>query len=315
LRKIGYIFPISFLAYLLFLIITNEAPIDKFHRIAIFIHFLNTTIWTVILASALKFYVKYWQMRQRGGAAFIYFILAIAGATLLTNETYMLFNSLYGTGNILAEDGFFSLKAPWLTAKLSITIGGLGIIYLFIQGQIDKMSFQSSTDDLTMLPNRRYLEELFKRELSRTKRHELPMSCAMIDIDFFKDFNDTYGHQTGDYVLRQVAAIMDHGKRAHDVVARYGGEEFIWLLINSEPESSYMACERLRKDIEEEAFEFNDKHLAITISIGLSSFNGEHEATVNSLIYNADRALYSAKNSGRNKSISFEDSELPNESA
>jgi len=313
LRKIAYIIPISFLAYLLFLIVLNETQIDKFQRIAIFIHFLNTTLWTIILSSAFKFYLKYSQMRQRGGAAFIYFILAIAGATLLINETYMLFHSLYGAGSLLAAEGFFSLKAPWIIAKLSITVGGLGIIYLFIQGQIDKIAFQSSTDDLTMLPNRRYLEDLFKRELSRTKRHELPMSCAMIDIDFFKDFNDTYGHQTGDYVLKQVAAIMDNGKRAHDVVARYGGEEFIWLLINSAPESSYKACERLRKDIEEAEFEFNDKQLSITVSIGLSSFNGENEATVNSLIYNADRSLYAAKNSGRNKSISFEDSLLPKE--
>jgi len=314
LRKIAYIIPVSFLAYLLFLIIVNEAQIEKFHRIAIFVYYLNTTLWTIILTSATKFYLKYRQMRQRGGAAFIYFILAIAGAALLINETYMLFSSLYGTSDFLAEKGFFSLRAPWITAKLSITVGGLGIIYLFIQGQIDKIAFQSSTDDLTMLPNRRHLEELFKRELSRTKRHELPMSCAMIDIDFFKDFNDTYGHQTGDFVLKEVAAIMDNGKRAHDVVARYGGEEFIWLLINSEPESSYMACERLRKDIEAEEFEFNEKQLSITISIGLSSFHGESEATINSLIYNADRALYSAKNTGRNKSISFEESLLPKDS-
>lgn len=131
----------------------------------------------------------------------------------------------------------------------------------------------------------------------------------MIDIDYFKKFNDTYGHQTGDYVLQQVAIIMDNGKRAHDVVARYGGEEFIWLLISSEFEDSYFACERLRKEIESTEFEFNDKALSITVSIGVSSFHGEGETTVNSLIYNADRSLYEAKEAGRNKTISFKESD------
>jgi len=136
----------------------------------------------------------------------------------------------------------------------------------------------------------------------------------MIDIDFFKTFNDTYGHQTGDYVLQQVALIMDNGKRAHDVVARYGGEEFIWLLIGSEYEDSYLACERLRKEIDGTQFEFNDKPLTIAVSIGVSSFHGDDEATVNSLIYNADRSLYEAKNAGRNKTISFEQSDSKIES-
>lgn len=281
---------------------------DKMNRIAIFIHFLNTTLWTIILSSSIQFYLKYSRRLQLGGASFIYFILSLVGATLLLNETYLLTFTLYaGNEIILSGDGFFNRIGPWIASKLSITVGGLGIIYLYIQGQIDKMAFQSSTDELTNLPNRRYLEDIFNRELSRSKRHGLPMSCAMIDIDFFKKFNDTYGHQTGDYVLKQVALILDNGKRAHDIVSRYGGEEFIWLLINSDSDSSYMACERLRKEIKETDFEFNEKSLSITVSIGLSSYHDDEDANVNSLIYNADRAMYEAKNAGRNKSIAFEE--------
>ena len=297
-----------FLSYLLFLIIMNDAPMDKMNRIAIFIHYLNTTLWTIILSSSIQFYLKYSRRLQLGGASFIYFILSLVGATLLLNETYLLTFTLYaGNEIILSGDGFFNQIGPWIASKLSITVGGLGIIYLYIQGQIDKIAFQSSTDELTNLPNRRYLEDIFNRELSRSKRHGLPMSCAMIDIDFFKKFNDTYGHQTGDYVLKQVALILDNGKRAHDIVSRYGGEEFIWLLINSDSDSSYMACERLRKEVKETDFEFNEKSLSITVSIGLSSYRDDEDANVNSLIYNADRAMYEAKNAGRNKSISFEE--------
>ena len=227
----------------------------------------------------------------------------------------MLIYSLNSSYQVLDEGGFFGLPGPWLASKLAVTVGGLSIIYLYVQGRIDKIAFQSATDELTKLPNRRTLEDLFKSELSRSKRHKIPMSCAMLDIDFFKKFNDTYGHQTGDYVLQQVALIMDNGKRAHDVVARYGGEEFIWLLIGSEYEDSFLACERLSTEIDDTEFEFNDKPLSITVSIGVSSFHGNGEATVNSLIYNADRSLYEAKDAGRNKTISFEesDSELESE--
>ena len=309
MRKIGLLLPIGFLAYLLFLVIMNESPMDKFQRSIVFVHFVNTSVWTIILTSSIQFYLKYNRQRQLEGASLIYFILAIASTTLLLNELYMLIYSLNSSYQVLDEGGFFSLPGPWIASKLFITVGGLSIIYLYIQGRIDKIAFQSSTDELTKLPNRRTLEHLFRSELSRSQRHSFSMSCAMIDIDFFKKFNDTYGHQTGDYVLQQVAEIMDNGKRAHDVVARYGGEEFIWLLISSEYEDSHLACERLRKEIESTEFEFNDKPLSITVSIGVSSFHGEGEATVNSLIYNADRSLYEAKNSGRNKTISFKESD------
>lgn len=282
---------------------------ERFQRTSVFVHFINTSVWTIILTSSIQFYLKYNRQKQLGGASLIYFILAIASATLLLNELYMLIYSLNSSYQVLDKGGFFSLPVPWIASKLLVTVGGLSIIYLYIQGRIDKIAFQSSTDELTKLPNRRTLENLFKSELSRSKRHKIAMSCAMIDIDYFKKFNDTYGHQTGDYVLQQVAIIMDNGKRAHDVVARYGGEEFIWLLISSEFEDSYFACERLRKEIESTEFEFNDKALSITVSIGVSSFHGEGETTVNSLIYNADRSLYEAKEAGRNKTISFKESD------
>lgn len=287
----------------------NESPMERFQRTSVFVHFINTSVWTIILTSSIQFYLKYNRQKQLGGASLIYFILAIASATLLLNELYMLIYSLNSSYQVLDKGGFFSLPVPWIASKLLVTVGGLSIIYLYIQGRIDKIAFQSSTDELTKLPNRRTLENLFKSELSRSKRHKIAMSCAMIDIDYFKKFNDTYGHQTGDYVLQQVAIIMDNGKRAHDVVARYGGEEFIWLLISSEFEDSYFACERLRKEIESTEFEFNDKALSITVSIGVSSFHGEGETTVNSLIYNADRSLYEAKEAGRNKTISFKESD------
>ena len=314
MRKLVLLLPIGFLAYLLFLVVMNDTPMDKFQRSIVFVHYMNTSIWTIILTSSVQFYMKYKRHKQKGGASLIYFILAIASVTLLMNELYLLLYSLNSSYQVLDNGGFFGLPGPWIASKLAVTVGGLSIIYLYIQGRIDKIAFQSSTDELTNIPNRRTLEDLFRSELSRSKRHKFPMSCAMIDIDFFKKFNDTYGHQTGDYVLQQVALIMDNGKRAHDVVARYGGEEFIWLLISSEYDDSYLACERLRKEIDATEFEFNEKPLSITVSIGVSSFHGDGEATVNSLIYNADKSLYEAKNAGRNKTISFKESDSAIES-
>jgi two-component system cell cycle response regulator len=145
------------------------------------------------------------------------------------------------------------------------------------------------------LYNRRYFDNRLKEELILSNRKKLSLGLLMIDIDKFKDFNDKFGHQTGDNVLKQVADTIKNYTRTDDIVCRYGGEEFSVILINTNLKNSKLVAERVRKGIQK-IREYN-----ITVSIGVSSF----PETINipspeKIIKSADKQLYKAKNSGRN---------------
>ena len=158
--------------------------------------------------------------------------------------------------------------------------------------------YMSVTDPLTGLYNRRYLENILEREFLRAKRYQNELSIAIFDIDFFKKFNDTYGHSCGDYVLKEAAYLMLNNFRQTDFVFRYGGEEFAVILTETSGENSLIPLERLRKTIEDYSFKFGGEILNVTISIGVSS-NTDFK-TPQEMFDDADRALYNAKNSGRN---------------
>lgn len=159
----------------------------------------------------------------------------------------------------------------------------------------------ATTDGLTGLFVHRHFQEKLQGELSRAKRFRRPLSVCMMDIDHFKKVNDTYGHQTGDMVLRAVAALLrDRGGRDEDILARYGGEEFVLALVETPKRTALTVAERIRRTIAEHTFQNNDVVLPVTISIGVGSFpddadNREH------VIACADQALYHAKESGRNR--------------
>ena len=161
----------------------------------------------------------------------------------------------------------------------------------------EELQTLSVTDSLTGLHNRTQLSELLSRELARCQRHLHPFSIIMIDIDHFKRFNDTHGHQAGDDMLRQVAEIIRRFLRASDVAARYGGEEFLILLTETEPERALGFAEKLRAGVED--LRAHGKN-AVTVSIGVASFpdDGEH---IESIIREADVALYRCKRAGRNR--------------
>ena len=157
----------------------------------------------------------------------------------------------------------------------------------------------SETDALTRLNNRRCFETNFEREFARSKRYGSPLSVAIIDIDFFKKINDTYGHLCGDFVLREVAYRMLNNFRQTDFVFRYGGEEFAVILTETALPNAEIPLERLRKQIENSIFMFNGEKIKVTISVGISSnLNCEDAWT---MFEKADKVLYEAKNSGRNR--------------
>ena len=165
----------------------------------------------------------------------------------------------------------------------------------FMYSQTKQMSV---TDPLTKLFNRRHFEIEFEREYKRAKRYNNDLSIAIVDIDLFKKINDTFGHSCGDYVLKEIAYLMNQNFRQTDTIYRYGGEEFVIILTETSSYTANVPMERLRKLIENHKFVYHNQDITVTISCGISS-NTELESPYD-MFDEADKALYEAKNSGRN---------------
>ncbi|MDT8427859.1 MAG: diguanylate cyclase [Pseudomonadales bacterium] len=158
----------------------------------------------------------------------------------------------------------------------------------------------SRTDRLTGLYNRGYWEECLMLEFQRSLRSQRPSSLILFDIDCFKHFNDTHGHQAGDKVLRSVGAILNRFRRATDTAGRYGGEEFGIILPETTLEQAQVYAERLRKKMAASTVEWEQEPLKITISLGISQINQQMTAH-HEWIQQSDAALYRAKDQGRNR--------------
>jgi diguanylate cyclase len=169
-----------------------------------------------------------------------------------------------------------------------------------LQEANQQLTTLSITDRLTGLYNRGYWEECLRNEFNRYHRTGNVSTLMMLDIDFFKKVNDSYGHTAGDEVLRQASAILHEMVRCSDIAGRYGGEEFGVLLININEKIAWHVAERLRQRIEKECIIFNEQPIYFTISIGLSEINPEH-TTALQWLQKADSALYHSKNNGRNQ--------------
>lgn len=166
---------------------------------------------------------------------------------------------------------------------------------------------QSVRDPLTGLYNRRYLEEALERELSRAVRNENPVALLMMDLDHFKRFNDTFGHQAGDKLLRALGDFITERTRGQDVACRYGGEEFAVILSGASLEAAVKRAELLRQELKCLSVEHAGQPLErVTLSIGVAAYPG-HGATAEELVRAADQGLYRAKAGGRNRTIVFSD--------
>jgi diguanylate cyclase (GGDEF)-like protein len=152
------------------------------------------------------------------------------------------------------------------------------------------------TDELTKLPNRRALAQRFLQEMQRARRHHKAIAFMMIDLDHFKQVNDTYGHLNGDAVLHELAQILEHGARESDVCARYGGEEFGLILHEATEAGARTLAERIRSKVAAATFPGG---LKLTISIGVAAT--DEPALFTTLMERADQALYAAKQGGRNQ--------------
>ncbi len=171
--------------------------------------------------------------------------------------------------------------------------------------KVNRLEQACTIDPLTKLHNRRYLEEQLDKEISRTYRSNLPLSCLMIDIDNFKQINDRFGHQAGDMTLVRVGQVLLDTCRSIEIVCRYGGEEFLLVLPEANHDGAYMVAERILRKIKQEVFHFKHRQCQVTVSIGISTKEENQIISQDLLIDWADQALYEAKKSGKDKIITW----------
>jgi diguanylate cyclase (GGDEF)-like protein len=160
-------------------------------------------------------------------------------------------------------------------------------------------------DKLTNVHNRRYFDEKIRAETQKSFSSHTPISLVMVDIDFFKKVNDTYGHHAGDSVLSKIASLLKSSVRKDDTVARYGGEEFVLILPGAKLEVTSIIAERIRRLVETTPFEIEGGQIHITISMGISNHPTHQAKSEEELVKMADQALYNAKKEGRNRVCIF----------
>jgi diguanylate cyclase (GGDEF)-like protein len=160
---------------------------------------------------------------------------------------------------------------------------------------------QAIRDPLTKLFNRRYMEECLDREFHRAERRQHPISIIMADIDHFKLFNDTYGHDAGDVLLKLLSAILQKSVRKEDIICRFGGEEFVLIMPDMPLDVAIGRASALREMLKDARFDYEGQDLgAVTISLGVAVFP-DHGKTPQKVLKSADDALYRAKNNGRDR--------------
>ncbi len=214
------------------------------------------------------------------------------------------------THGVVVADNLFTQRefSPEEVALLGILSGELGLAMenLLLHRQSAKLRSLAEKDELTGINNRRNLMTLFQRELDRARRYGSLLSVAMVDIDFFKSFNDSYGHQAGDDVLRTIAQVMVSASREIDIIGRYGGEEFMAVLPETALAQASIYGERLRARVEACGRDLRTrfpKAPALTISVGISQAQPSSGDDVEKIVSRVDAALYMAKERGRNQVV------------
>lgn len=165
--------------------------------------------------------------------------------------------------------------------------------------QNQALQIAARTDPLTGLANRRALDEDIQRRVSECQRTRAPLSVMLLDVDHFKDFNDTFGHRAGDEALRVIAGALRAAMREMDVVTRYGGEEFLVILPGATIDRALAVAERTRHDISQTVFRFDNREFSLTVSVGVAQFTFNEQAA--RMLKRADHAMYAAKKAGRNR--------------
>ena len=205
------------------------------------------------------------------------------------------------------EKGLSLDAADYITKPFSAPIVKLRVRnQIQIVNQVRTIERLSMIDQLTNIPNRRSFDARLNVEWKQAIREQTQISLLMMDLDKFKSFNDTYGHQQGDLVLKKTAEVLTMSlRRPADFTARWGGEEFIVLLPNTHMDGAIDVAEKIRAEVEKTPISFPDsKEVNITISIGVASMAPDKTSSMDAFISNSDKALYLAKEAGRNRVMS-----------
>lgn len=176
-----------------------------------------------------------------------------------------------------------------------------------LEASMKQLKTMATTDPLTGLNNRRYFNEQLRQKFAEALRYEHDLSCVMLDLDHYKQFNDTLGHQKGDELLQVVAEEIRAALRESDIAARYGGDEFILLLPHSDAEAASSVAERIRNRLARNCHPNKRLRFPVTLSIGIASTSEDHPNSDEGLVSMADRALYRAKETGRDRIVTFTD--------
>lgn len=207
---------------------------------------------------------------------------------------------IFVTGNITIEDeekGLISGAVDYIAKPIRTVIVQARVkTHITLKNQRDQLKYEAVHDKLTGLYNRYQLDHEGFRKFKRALRQKSNFTVVMIDIDFFKNVNDSYGHIIGDEVLKAVAKLLKTNRRVEDFVVRYGGEEFLMILEECNTEDAYTIAESLRKDVEG----LNPAGVEITASFGIATLSEDHIG-MDALLKDADDALYSSKENGRNQ--------------
>jgi len=281
----------------------------------------SLTIIQMCAAILVTMYGMYFANESRGVLLLVYILILIFGIYKLNTRSFLYVSAFtlvtYGidiallnyfrsdTVNLNIEYLQFLVLSMVLVA-FSI-IGGhisslrrnLRISRTELEKSLTIIKEMSIRDDLTGVYNRRHLMELLEHEYHRISRGGAHFSVAMLDIDHFKSVNDTHGHLTGDEVLKAVSDVIRNSLRSADFCGRYGGEEFLLVMTQTNINGALLCAERIRSTIEQSRFTSLGPNFKVTVSLGVTEFTGKED--IPTMIARADKALYHAKESGRNR--------------
>lgn len=243
----------------------------------------------------------------RAGRAWRLLFVGVVGIVLVLVLRASL--ALFGMGELAQPNNNLPIHPIQIIAYIAVMatalLGTIGFVLMVKERGDREIMRLAMTDSLTQIPNRRALMEYAEHAMAR--RTGLPLALLMIDVDHFKQINDTHGHQTGDEVLCKVAELLFARLRGYDFLGRYGGEEFCVIAPDTPPEGGLALAEALRATIGGHLFQTASGEMNITVSIGIARCPKNVSRKLNEVLTEADTALYVAKQAGRNRVISYEE--------
>ena len=264
------------------------------------------TLLSILISVAVLALDLYFPLGVAGGVPYVALVLV---GLLTQKPRVIVFMALAGSaltavGFILSPEGSsFQMKAVLINRGMALfAIWATAIVSYIHLTMLARLEPLATTDQLTGLFNRHYFTSEVVKQINTWRRYQRPLSIIMLDIDHFKEVNDTYGHLAGDYALQSLAKICQSLVRDIDTVARIGGEEFAILLPSTGENGAMQTAERIRRETEKFSFRYEGEGFTLTVSLGVAELTDE-TWSITEFIKAADEMLYKAKESGRNRCV------------